>query len=119
MEIDRFIGKVYWLSGNIFRENDGSEPLIASIKRGILNGKEFKIETESTNDEEGGLLKLSSQDGNSFTGTFTYNTSNSPDARISFKYYTNAMGAILIGEWIQDTYVYTTIIELERVSEFT
>lgn len=118
MEIERFLGDVTWLSGNILTENDGEQPTKATIKRAILNENKLNIETQENNDEEGGQMKLFSSDGINFSGTFSYNSSHSPDAKLSLKYYSNVSGGLLLGDWIQQTYIYTTIIQLKKVSEF-
>ena len=118
MEIKRFLGEVTWISGNILSENSGEHPVVARIKRAILNDQTFKIEIYPNNNEDGGLIKLNSSNGINYSGTFSFNTSNLVDAKMSLIYYSNPSGALLLDQWIQETYTYTTIIQLKIVTEF-
>lgn len=118
-QIARFIGTITWIEGDIMNQNPGGAHYTAKIIRGIKVKNGFNIEYGPNDDDDGGLIKLTTTDGFSYEGGLFYDTDRTSHASVQLKYYENNSKALLIGKWVQSTYVFTAILRLEAVAEFT
>ena len=118
MNIQRFTGSISFLPGRIFVHNQGLQPITTTTGKAILNGKEFIISIDPVNLQAAGVLRLFTQDAIKFTGDFTYAGKDQPEAKADLEYFDNEKSAILIGEWIEDTHIYTCFIQLNRIGAF-
>lgn len=117
-KVERFIGKITWIEGDVMKYNPGGEHLNAEIIRGIKGDGYFNIEYGITEGDEGGLVKLTTKNGIDFVGSLYRNSDKNPAAKIVARFFFNANEAILFGTWVEETWVYTSVFDLKSVNEF-
>ena len=118
MKIQRFTGTINFLAGRIFDHNPGAQAIVTYTDRSILIGNELVIDIKPANMQAAGTLKLKTEDRMTFIGDFTYKGHDKPDAKAMLKFYENEVEDILIGEWEEDSQIYTVNIKLLKVAKF-
>lgn len=114
----RFIGKITWIDGDILIHNPGFQPFSTQIIRGIKGEGYFNFDYAKNKDDNGGLVKLKTSDGFEYVGGLFYDNDKTSSAIINLKFFENKKNALLFGSWIQETYHFTTIVELNKVEKF-
>ena len=119
MKIQRFTGTISFLAGRIYDHNPGAQAIVTSTDKAILIGNELVIDINPVNLQAAGTLKLKTEDLMTFIGDFTYKGHEKPDAKVMLKFYENKKEVILVGEWEEDSQVYTINIALLKVDKFS
>lgn len=108
---------MYWIVGD-FKDGVASGPDNSQIKRAILDGDVLKIDHKNPADLEDGFTRLRSKDGFNFEGSMTYVNDKKATAIINLKIYINKKNILMIGKWVENHTVFTSIIEMNEVKEF-
>lgn len=113
----KFKGKIYWYSGDFRNGLEGGE-ISAVVTRAILDKDVITIDHEANSDLDSALIRLKTKDGLNYAGSMKYRGSSESDAMVNYKYYSNSSEILLLGKWVEDQELYTSIIELSEIEAF-
>ncbi len=106
----KYIGEMFWIEGD-YKNGIGEGSSKAEVNRAILD-------EGIPNNYADGQIILRTKDGFSFDGSMKYIDEKNSSAMVNLKLYVNKKNTILIGNWNEDSNVYTCIVELKEVKEF-
>ena len=112
----KFIGTIHWITPPIHSALTNAETQTGEIPRAIMIRNNLNLEWSKN--AEGGI-KLQTKDNINYSGQFSYEEDNyTITGKVIARLYNNEKGCLLIGQWFEEGYEFTWVVELKKVNKF-